>query len=120
MIDFKDLDKFINVMIRNVSPHLKDDAYQAACIGILKALEKYDPSIAKFSTYINSHKFYVEDEILKLVAELSLPFSINKLMLVDVIKFKRGEMKNLSKYRESLLNRLANTKRMSYDTQTEA
>lgn len=29
----------------------RDDMFQAACIGLIRAVDKYDPTIAKFSTY---------------------------------------------------------------------
>jgi DNA-directed RNA polymerase specialized sigma subunit len=118
--DFEKLDKFVRYMVRNVSPHLRDDAYQAAYLGILKAFKNYDPKKSKFITFISSHKFYIENEILKMVAELSLPFSIDKLMFLDIIKHKKGKTKNLSEYRQKLLDRLANTKRVPYDVHTEA
>lgn len=118
-VEQKQVHDFINYMIRNVSPHLKSDCYQAAYIGVLKLYQKYDPSRSKFTTYIKANKGYIEHEILKEVAKLSFPFTIGKSTLIELMKYKRGELFGASEKRRKSLERLATIKREPYDITIE-
>lgn len=118
-VEQKEVHNFINYMIRNVSPHLKPDCYQAAYIGVMKLAKKYDPARAKFTTFIKANKGYIEHEILKEVAKLSFPFTLGKSTLIELIKYKRGELFGASDNKKKSLERLATIKREPYDISTE-
>jgi len=120
MLDVKEVDKLINYMLRNVSPHIRDDCYQAAYVGVLEASKKYDSSKSKFSTYLRAHKGYIQHHILKEVAKLTFPFTISKTTFLSLDRYKRGDFSGMSEGKIRAMKKLASIKKYSYDKDTEA
>lgn len=116
----RDIENFISYLLRNVSPHLRDDCRQAAYFGVLKIARRFDPEKASFSTFMRANRGYIQDEILREVAKLSLPFVISKPMLLDLYKYNRGETKKMSDARKKVVGKLSTIKTCRYDSDAEA
>jgi DNA-directed RNA polymerase specialized sigma subunit len=106
----------INSALRKVPNHLREDCYQAACLGLLKAMENKD--IAKnFKSYAWRCMYH---EVLSVVAELNYPMSLDKvtfMMLCNYNKAKHNDKPidaKLAKTRILSLDKLSNLQKVSY------
>lgn len=106
----------IRSVLKNVPNNLRDDCYQAACLGLLKAIEKKD-SVRSFKSYAWSCMYH---EVLTVVAQLKYPISLDKVTFMMLCKFKKAKNNNkpidkkLAKSRIKSLNKLFNLQRVPY------
>lgn len=112
-------DKLITTALRKVPLSFRDDCYQAACVGLLKAHELKD-KVIDFRPY--AYKC-MRNEIMTELAKLSYPIPIDKDTYILLKKYKRyleGEEVeiNLTSKRRITLNRLLNLKRVPLKTVT--
>lgn len=93
-------------VIKNVPFHLRDDCYQAACLGLTIALMNKDKAKS-----FNSYAFAcMKSEVLKELAELAGPLSLDKTTFLLLHKYKKalanGEELNISESRKKNLDKL--------------
>ena len=107
----------INKILRRVPRHLRDDCYQAACLGLVKALQKKEDV-----TFFRSYAYRcMQSEVLQELATLHEPFPLDHNTFFLLCKYKKeknsgndvSEM-NVSNDRLKNLTRLSNTKRVQY------
>ncbi len=106
----------INSVLKKVPYHLRDDCYQAACLGLLRAFTKKD--VAKnFRPYAWSCMYH---EVLTVVAELKYPMSLDKVTFMMLCKYntaKHNDLpidKKLAECRVRSLTKLASLRKVSY------
>ena len=117
----QEYDKLINKILSKVPSYIRDDCYQAACLGLLKAKEKED-SIKFFKTYAYR---CMQNEVTKEVARLhgigNALFSLDKITFLLFCEYRRRKNKgqdisdmNLSKQRIEVFEVLMNCGRVQY------
>jgi len=103
-------------VLKKVPYHLRDDCYQAACLGLLRAFEKRETA-KNFRSYAWRCMYH---EVLTVVAELNYPMSLDKMTFMMLCKYKAAKHNNkpiekkLAKSRIRSLDRLANLQKVSY------
>ena len=110
-------DKLIATALRRVPASFRDDCYQAACVGLLKAHE-FKEQVINFTPY--AYKC-IRNEIMTELAKLSYPMPIDKDTFILLKKYKRyleGEEVeiNLTSKRRITLDRLLGLKRVPLRT----
>jgi DNA-directed RNA polymerase specialized sigma subunit len=106
----------IRSVLKNVPSNLRDDCYQAACVGLLQAFQKKD-SIRNFRSYAWSCMYH---EVLTVVAQLKYPISLDKVTFMMLCKYKTAKSnktavdKKLAKSRIRSLDKLYNLQRVPY------
>jgi len=107
--------KLINSALRNVPYHLRDDCYQAACLGLLSALASKD-KIENFNAYAYS---CMKSEILNEIATLMEPMSVGKNTYILLCKYNKLRSNN-GDFDELNISqkRLENISRLSEHTKT--
>jgi len=107
--------KLINSTLKNVPYHLRDDCYQAACVGLLSALKSKD-KVNNFSAYAYS---CMKSEILNEIASLMEPMSVGKNTYILLCKYNKlknnnGDFSELNISKK----RLENISKLSEQTKT--
>jgi len=112
----KEYNSLINSVLKNVPSHLREDCYQAACLGLLQAFNKKDDA-RNFRSYAWT---CMHHEVLTVVAELNYPVSLDKVTFLMLCKYKKAIHNNLpidkklAKSRIRSLGRLSNLKKIPY------
>lgn len=95
MIDIKEYESLIKRVISKVPDYIREDCYQAACIGLLKALERKD-SARSFRRYAYQ---CMKSEVLKEVALLDGCvkgiFSVEKSAFLKYCKYKKKKHQDI-------------------------
>jgi DNA-directed RNA polymerase specialized sigma subunit len=112
----EEYDSLIKSVLKKVPLHLRDDCYQAACLGLLRAFKRKD-NIKNFRSYAWSCMYH---EVLTVVAELNYPMSLDKMTFMMLCKYKTAKHNNqpidskLAKSRIRSLDRLSSLQKVSY------
>ncbi len=85
----EDYENLIRGVLRNVPAHLRDDCYQAACVGLVKALKR-DNALNQRAYIYGCMRSEVLDEI----ARLNYPISLNKETFLKLCKYKKSKNPN--------------------------
>lgn len=113
----------INKILRNVPSYIRDDCYQAACLGLLKAKAKENEHAVEF---FKAYAYRcMQNEVTKEVAKLHGPgnglYSLDKTTLLLYCEYKRRkssdaglEDMSLSKNRITAFERMIHSKRKDY------
>jgi len=106
----------INSVLKKVPFHLRDDCYQAACLGLLRAFDKKE-TIRNFRSYAWRCMYH---EVLTVVAELNYPMSLDKMTFMMLCNYKRAKHNNqpidkkLAQSRIRSLDKLSSLQKVSY------
>lgn len=112
----KEYHGLINSVLKNVPSHLRDDCYQAACVGLLHAFNNKEKA-RSFNSYAWTCMY---SEVLTVIAKLNYPISLDKITFLMLCKYKTARHNNLpidkklAKSRIRSLNKLSNLKKVSY------
>lgn len=112
----KEYNSLINSVLKNVPSHLRDDCYQAACLGLLRAFERREVA-RNFRSYAWTCMYH---EVLTVVAELNYPVSLDKITFMMLCKYKTAKYNNLpidkklARSRIRSLDRLSNLQKVPY------
>jgi DNA-directed RNA polymerase specialized sigma subunit len=79
--------EMINKAIRNVPSHLRDDTFQAGCVGLVKGLQRADGT-ENPDGYVYS---CIRSEVLKELASLHSLYAIDVRTLINLSKYKRAK-----------------------------
>jgi DNA-directed RNA polymerase specialized sigma subunit len=119
---FEEYEPIINQILAviRVPNDIRDDCYQAACLGLLKA-EKKQTKVKFFKSYaVRCMKNEIIKEIARLRGSGQGIFSLDKITFLLLNKYKKGIRNGdtsdleLSEGRESDLNKLLHVKRFGY------
>ena len=107
----------INKMLRKVPRHLRDDCFQAACLGLVKALKRKEDV-----TFFRSYAYRcMQSEIVKELATLHDPLPLDHNTFFLLCKYKKEKSMgrdpsqlDVTNDRLENLVRLSNAKRVSY------
>ena len=83
-------ENLIRAALKNVPNHLRDDCYQAACVGLLKALEKKNVESSRSYIYV-----CMKNEVLGEVARLNYPIALNKETFLRLCKYKKSKTEDV-------------------------
>jgi hypothetical protein len=107
--------RLINSALKNVPYHLRDDCYQAACLGLLSALKSKD-KVKNFHAYAYS---CMKSEILNEIATLMEPMSVGKNTYILLCKYNKLKSNNGNFGDLNISNkRLENISRLSEHSKT--
>jgi len=120
-IKLQDYEYLINKILSKVPKYIRDDCYQAACIGLLKAKEK-EHSVKFFKSYVYR---CMQNEVTKEVAKLHGPgnglFALDKTTFLLFCEYQRrknndGDIEDmgLSNNRIETFEALIDSDRYSY------
>jgi DNA-directed RNA polymerase specialized sigma subunit len=98
--------EMINKAIRKVPTRLRDDAFQAGCVGLVVGLKSSVGAINP-DGYVYS---CIRNEVLKLMASLNATYSLDVKTLTKLLKYKRAKAYGLDPTSEGLTT--ANIKQM--------
>lgn len=88
----------INKAIRKVPTRLRDDAFQAGCVGLVVGLNSATGTINP-DGYIYR---CIRNEVLKLMASLNATYSLDVRTLTNLLKYKRAKAYGLEPASEGL------------------
>jgi len=107
----------IKSVLKRVPNHLRDDCYQAACLGLLYAFENETDDIRSFKSYAWACMY---NEVLTVVAKLNYPMSLDKVTFMMLCKYKTAKHNDepidekLTKNRIRSLDKLISLQKVSY------
>lgn len=122
----KEYEHLINKLLSKVPNYLRDDCYQAACLGLLNALERKD-NIEHFNTYAyRCMKSEIIKELGRLHGNGSGIYSLDKNAFLLFCEYKKrinnnediSDMK-LSKKTSRCFEEMINSRRLSYSNPEE-
>lgn len=112
----EEYESLINSVLKKVPYHLRDDCYQAACLGLLHAFEKKE-TIRSFRSYAWRCMYH---EVLTVIAELNYPMSLDKMTFMMLCNYKTAKHNNqpidkkLAQSRIRSLDKLSSLQKVSY------
>ena len=102
-------EKIFNTVLKKVPDHIRDDCYQAASLGLLKALEKKD-TVKDLNGYIYS---CMKSEVLNEIARLNYPISLDKHTFLLLCKYNNIKNNDLDEELDVSKSRLKNLEMLS-------
>lgn len=114
----EDYEYLIKAVLKNVPNHLRDDCYQSACVGLLRAFQRKE-EVEHFKSYAYN---CIKSEVINEIAKLNYPVSLDKTTFLLLCKYKKLMSKdgdaselNISPNRQKNLNRLCKLNRVPYE-----
>ncbi len=112
----KEYEPLIRSVLRNTPSHLRDDCYQAACVGLLNAINNKNKT-QNFRAYAY---ICMKSEVLNEIATLLHPMALDKTTFMMLCKYNKiknnaGNISDMriAKAREKNLENLSNLSRIS-------